>query len=188
MFTTSRASSTTCSSTSFSVSISPLASSSPSFTWCSYRCYETCYSCCCQPRLALVLVCTALLWGWQLPTSSMSPLPPTLIERLKVKFLIMRKKWNFRKKKWHTTVSPADTERQRRMEASLKLPNLVRSTAGAVPILNEKGKFIRRVSLTWSIMRHLVPQVSRQPHSFNSNACESDVLMHTRVKVPQCVA
>ena len=77
------------------------------------------------------------------------------IERLKVKILIMRKKWNFKKKKWHTTVSPADTERQRRMEASLKLPNLVRSTAGAVPILNEKGKFIRRVSLTWSIMRYL---------------------------------
>ena len=50
------------------LSISPLASSSPSFTWCSYRCYETCYSCCCQPRPALVLVCTALLWEYQLPT------------------------------------------------------------------------------------------------------------------------
>ena len=103
LLTTSRASSTTCSSTSFPVSISPLASSSPSFTWCSYRCYETCYSCCCQPRPALVLVCTALLWGWQLPTGC-SSLPPVIIERLKVKFLIMRKMWNFKKKKWHTVL------------------------------------------------------------------------------------
>lgn len=74
------------------------------------------------------------------------------IERLKVKISNYAKKVKFQKEKvthyCTVAVSPADTERQRRMEASLKLPNLVRSTAGAVPILNEKGKFIRRVSLT----------------------------------------
>ena len=33
-----------------------------------------------------------------------SSLPPVIIERLKVKFLIMRKTWNFKKKKWHTVL------------------------------------------------------------------------------------
>lgn len=127
--------------------------SSSSNTWCSYRCYEIRWSSGSQPRTASVFVCTALSWGYSL-------LPLALIERLKVKISNSAKNVKFSKKNKRLTsqdssatsdtTPPAGTG-ERRMEASLKLPNLVRSTAGAVPILNEKGKFINRcVSLTWT--------------------------------------
>lgn len=192
LITTSRASSTTCSSTSLPVSISPLASSSPSFTWCSYRCYETCYSCCCQPRPALVLVCTALLWGWQLPTGVLFA---SSCDHWKVKGQISNyaKNVKFQKEKvTHcTTVSPAQQtqEEKERWRPHWSFPTW------CGPLLVQCPSWMKRVSLldvwawvetSWDIWSSKL--LANLTVSFNSSACESDVLMHTRVKLPQCIA